>query len=43
MAIQEAEDFVHQAWERIQKLKESGSKGGLDEQLEAALKENKYL
>jgi len=43
MAIEEAEDFVRTAREKIKKLKETASKGGVDEQLELALKENKYL
>ena len=30
MAIEDAEDFVRKAWEKIQKLKESASKGGVD-------------
>ena len=43
MAIEEAEDFVWKAREKIKKIKETATKGGVDEQLELALKENKYL
>ena len=43
MAIEEAEDFVWKAREKIKKIKETATKGGVDDQLELALKENKYL
>lgn len=43
MALQQAEDFVIKAQSKIAKLKEQQGKGSVDEQLEAALKQNKLL
>ena len=43
MALQEAEQLVKIAQERIAKLKEKEGQGTIDEKLEGALKENKYL
>ena len=44
MALNEAEELVRQAKERIEKIKqEGGGQGEIDDKLEKALKENKYL
>ncbi len=44
MALNEAEELVKAAKERIAKIKAEGAgEGSVDDKLEKALKENKYL